>query len=374
MASPAILDLDALLRPIAEGAPTGGDLREDISPTSHYYRIKDARTAARAAERQADAGDGTDEGVNGTWPSAAAREEWRKVFTLAPQVLAEKSKDMEVVAWLIESLARLHGFAGLRDGFAVARRLVEEHWDGLYPRPDEDGIAVRIASMTGLNGDDAEGTLIGPIARIVIVQGGSTGPFAHWHYKGANGLAEEPDPDKRAKRIERGATTLESFQRAVNETPVEAFRHLVDDLAQCREEFAQLCAAFEARCGSSAPPGGHIRNALESVHETLHLFTRDLLRPPESAEAAAETPSNGDPAHAEAGTTSGAVRSREDAFRKLAEVADFFRRTEPHSPLSYLLDQGVRWGRMPLPELLSELIPDESARNQYFKLSGIQKS
>ena len=132
-------DLDALLRPIAEGAPTGGDLREDISPTSHYYRIKDARTAARAAERQADAGDGTDEGVNGTWPTAAAREEWRKVLALAPQVLAEKSKDMEVVAWLIESLARLHASSGLRDGFA---------WRGAWSR-STGTVCIRAPTRTG---------------------------------------------------------------------------------------------------------------------------------------------------------------------------------------------------------------------------------
>jgi type VI secretion system protein ImpA len=55
----------------------------------------------------------------------------------------------------------------------------------------------------------------------------------------------------------------------------------------------------------------------------------------------------------------------------LSSVAAFFRRTEPHSPLSYSLDQAVRWGRLPLPELLKELIGDQSTRNEFFKLSGI---
>ena len=59
-------------------------------------------------------------------------------------------------------------------------------------------------------------------------------------------------------------------------------------------------------------------------------------------------------------------------FRTLERVADFFRQTEPHSPLAYALNQAVRWGRMPLPDLLTELIPDEAARTSFFRITGIQ--
>ena len=55
----------------------------------------------------------------------------------------------------------------------------------------------------------------------------------------------------------------------------------------------------------------------------------------------------------------------------LKAVADFFRRSEPHSPLPFALEQAVRWGQMPLPQLLRELIPDEGARHNLFKLTGI---
>ena len=68
----------------------------------------------------------------------------------------------------------------------------------------------------------------------------------------------------------------------------------------------------------------------------------------------------------------GQIGSREEAFRALLQVAEFFKRTEPHSPISYTLEQAVRWGRMPLPELLSELVPEDSTREQIFKLVGIR--
>jgi type VI secretion system protein ImpA len=68
----------------------------------------------------------------------------------------------------------------------------------------------------------------------------------------------------------------------------------------------------------------------------------------------------------------GAIHSREEAFRTLLKVAEYFRRTEPHTPVSYALEQAVRWGRMSLPELLTELIPEDSSREFFFRQVGIR--
>jgi type VI secretion system protein ImpA len=53
-------------------------------------------------------------------------------------------------------------------------------------------------------------------------------------------------------------------------------------------------------------------------------------------------------------------------------AAAFFKRTEPHSPVSYALEQAVHWGRMELPELLGELIADVNVRADLFKRLGIR--
>jgi hypothetical protein len=46
---PEGFDLAALLAPIAAEAPAGTDLRQDYTPDSLYYRLRDARAEARAA-------------------------------------------------------------------------------------------------------------------------------------------------------------------------------------------------------------------------------------------------------------------------------------------------------------------------------------
>ncbi len=373
MGSPQILDMERLLQPIPGDNPAGGDLRGDGSPTSVYYQIKDARNAARDAERKSLFED--EDSPGGELP------DWKPVIKLGPQIIAEKSKDLEIAAWLIEALTRRDGFAGLRDGFRLAREMVERFWEDLYPTPDEEGVITRVAPLAGLNGVDAHGVLLTPISNIAITADSSEGRLSLVNYQRALDIDRIEDPDKRAQRIEQGWATMQVFMRAVAETPPDFFRALLDDISAAAEEFSLLGEALEKRCGKDedgydlTPPSSAVRNALQEAEETVRAITKDILGLDEQAVAAAgegdtlEVSGNG---VAVANVRSGPVATREDAFGALLQVAEFFKRTEPHSPVSYTLEQAVRWGRMPLPELWKELIPDETTRDQMFKLVGIQ--
>jgi type VI secretion system protein ImpA len=68
------------------------------------------------------------------------------------------------------------------------------------------------------------------------------------------------------------------------------------------------------------------------------------------------------------------MATREDALRVLGEIADYFRRTEPHSPISYTLDEAVRRGRLTWPELLQEVVADMNTRNGILTMLGIRPS
>ncbi len=372
MATPDILDFDKLLRPISEGQPAGSELKEDDRTRAVYQAVKDARETARAAEKKLYQAAWLDEGDT----SALQRPDWAKVHSLASDVLAQHSKDLWVASWFIEALARLHGFAGLRDGFRLTRELVERFWDGIHPRPDEEGYATTVAQLVGLNGDDSEGALVAPIDHIPITAAGAVRALSSADYKHALEL-DKLDPERRAQRIERGAVSLEVCEKAVRDSSADFFRSLLDDLQQAIDEFFRLGEALESRCGNSpdgyptAPPTSAIRGALTDVRDRVQNLSRDLL----GVELGSEQ-SGTDAAGASDGgsSASGGGRkgmNRDEAFRQLLQVADFFRRTEPHSPVSYALEQAVRWGRMALPELLSELISDPNARDNLFKLVGL---
>src|SRR5262245_43860364 len=259
MASAAVLDIAKLVAPIPGPKSAGVDLREESSLTSAYYAIKDARNAARAAERHLV--------LDGEEPPAPA--DWRPVLQLGTKALAEQSKDLEITAYLIEALVRQHGFAGLRDGFRLARGLVENYWEGLYPQPDEDGLETRVAPLTGLNGDDAEGTLLVPIARVPLTEATSVGRLDSTHYQQAVALARLTDSKIREQKLAAGTLPLETFQKAVAESSAPFYQDLLADLCQCLEEFTQLGAALDARCNGHAPPTFQIRTALDSCLDVL---------------------------------------------------------------------------------------------------------
>ena len=57
-------------------------------------------------------------------------------------------------------------------------------------------------------------------------------------------------------------------------------------------------------------------------------------------------------------------------MKRLADLAEFFRKTEPHSPLSYLIQRAVKWGEMPLESWLQDVIKDETVLFQLRQTLG----
>src|SRR6266540_3358948 len=283
MASPPVLALESLAAEIPGGDPAGQNLREDYSPASLYQSIKAARTKARAAERKRDEGD------------AAAEPDWSPVLELA--------------AWLIEALVREHGFAGLRDGFRLAGLLVEKFWDRLFPRPDEEGIANRLAALGGLNGlDGGEGTLIAPINRVPLTEDrAGVGPFARWHYRQAADLEAITDPERREKRIASGAVTQEQIRRAEGGTSYAFSKNLLEDLSECTEEFEKLGRCLDEKCGKDsagaplAPPKSLIRNALKECREIVAAMASSKAPQADEKGEVAVTAGGGDGAAPSAG-------------------------------------------------------------------------
>jgi len=369
MATSPTIDFDALLRPISEEAPCGVALKDDPAEAQLYYAVKDAREAARTAERAAAQAAFADDEESHEAPPE--RPDWRTVIELAESALGEKSKDLWIASWLLEGLVRLHGFPGLRDGFRLCRELCETFWDGLHPIPDEDGITTTVAQLSGLNGEGGEGALIGPIGTILLTEGVSVEPLSGQDYAAAEAVAAMADPDARAKRVAQGAATLEMFETAARETGAEFLANLREDIEAAVEEFGRLTEVLDAKCGSDAdgyslgPPSSNIKTTLtESLRRVRWLIGDEPADDEAEEDTAGVGPAGG-------GGRTDSISSREEAFHALLRVAEYFRRTEPHSPLSYSLEQCVRWGRMPLPELLRDLLPDDSSRHELFRRAGL---
>jgi type VI secretion system protein ImpA len=58
----------------------------------------------------------------------------------------------------------------------------------------------------------------------------------------------------------------------------------------------------------------------------------------------------------------GVIKSRQDAVRALDAVAEFFRRTEPSSPIPLLVDRAKRLVSKDFLEVLADVAPDAVAQ------------
>jgi type VI secretion system protein ImpA len=381
MPSPEVLDFAKLLAPIPGEKATGKYLKADGSTAPLYYKIRDARRAASDIERQLvklDSASDEDKKRAGT-------PDWRPVHDFGLKVIAESSKDLELAAYLIEALVRLKEFPGLRDGFRLARELIERYWDDLYPLPEEgeDRVEILVNAIKHLNGDDAEGTLIVPIMTVPITEMTDVGRLTLAKYEEALSVSRISDVKTREKRYGAGAVSLDKFQSAIAETPAAFYITLVEDINECTAELAKLGAALDERCKDRSPPTSAIRGRLELTMDYIKDLARKKL-PAASLAPPAATPAAAEPAAAGPGGSNGApgpaggnvsveaiIKNRDEALSQLLKVAEYFRRTEPHSVVSYALEQAVAWGRMSLPELLTELL-EEAPRTKVFKSVGIK--
>ena len=360
------MDLESLLQPISEDSPSGSDIRANTSPTSLYYQLKDARNQARAAERKSlfDPGDTTATGY------------WQTILDQAPRVLQNTAKDIEVLCWYVEALARKQSFSDLLFGISLLKEVISRFWEDVYPHPDEDGLITRIAPITGLNGEGAEGVLIAPIRNIELTNRGGE-DFTFWQYQQALDIQKITDDRKRGQQIENVGFSLEMLEKAVAETRDEKFLEMRNAVAKCITEYKELGQLLDERCGELSPPTRNVIEVLEDCHNAiLHLYRNRIPEPAaiDGTETADSVAVAGGSTTAATARAIGPIKTREDAFAQLIQISDFFRKTEPHSPLSYVLEKAVKWGRMPLADLIKELIPDSSALRQYQTLTGINEN
>ncbi|MFA5123575.1 type VI secretion system protein TssA [Zavarzinia sp.] len=369
-------DLAALLAAIEGDSPAGTDLRLDESPTAPIRNLRDARKTATQAERRR-------EGEDDAGTENVVAPEWRLIAEQAANLIATKSKDLELAAWLTEALLRTYEAAplsGLAFGFRLMTGLVTQYWPDTFPPPEDGDEYEKVRAIAQLNGESNEGTLFPPLRRLLVTRASGGESYALWQYENAFALAQKPE-EQRLKRIAEGALTVEMIEGSANLSSTAFYQTLVTSAGEALAALNELDQVMTEKCGAAAPSLSRLRGFLEGFGETVRTLGRNKLpigggtdAATEAAVAAVMGGAAGD------GGTGGsfslnsgnAAQNREAALRALEQIADFFRRTEPHSIVSYTLQDAVRRARMDLPALMAELLGDDTVRKQFFANAGFR--
>ncbi|MDB6141987.1 MAG: ImpA-related N-terminal family [Pseudomonas sp.] len=334
-------------------APLDGGGGEDLSFSSLFDQIKEAR--------RSDA----DYLTQGDWQTDFKQSNWDQVITLAATGLTEKSKDLMLVAWLTEGLTHQHHFKGLSFGLALAHALLSDLWDDLFPAVEE-GTEERAAQLGWLNT-----TLSNVVGVLPITQGQGYGLLKYDEARQVENLARQ-NPTAMTVALEEGKVNAELFQRSATQTETEHLQRKHAEISESLDACRQLQASIDALFDNDAPTFSILDDTLTRARQLVERLLGergiDLIETAPVATQPTQQPADEKPVNAHlaepwtAGNT--AMRSvpltREEAFTMLNGVAQFFKQSEPHSPVPYLIERAVKWGGMPLESWLKDVIKDVS--------------
>jgi type VI secretion system protein ImpA len=374
MPSPETLDIEALLVPIPGEDPAG----EYLIYEGSYDTIKKARQEG--------------EDRDALEPSIRTAD-WSAVIKIAAEATAAKSKDLQIAVWLAEALVKDGGFVGLRDGLRLLRELQQRFWASLHPAVVDGDLEDRARLLEWL---DARLPLAIRQAPLTHSRDGQLYSWLRWEESRSVDNLGRQNQEAWEAALADGKITGEQFDKAVAATPRAFYEALLEDLTQCQEEYEELDSLLNQKFGREAPSLLDIKSAIEDcstlVEGTLKrkrelepepmppregtaergLFDRLLRRGEGATSSQAEPPP--DPATLVMSGVPLEPRDRADALRRLGAVADYFRKTEPHSPVAYLVERAIRWGEMPLEQWLKDVIGNDEVLGHVRETLGLKES
>jgi type VI secretion system protein ImpA len=356
---PPVLDLDAIMQPIEGENPAGENLR--------YSGLYDEIAEARRADKDVAQGD---------WQSELKVADYRRVVELAVPALTGRSKDLQVASWLSESLVRQYGFAGLRDGMKLLAGLQEAFWDNLYPEIDEGDMEGRANAISWM---DEQASFAARNAPITAGPGyGLIGLEDAKRFDFPENI-DSLDSEEQGRILalkhqaeKENRVTAEMWKKAKAQTRRRFCEETNFALEECWAAYNDLNRVIDEKFDRNQMPGlSNLKKALEEIHTNVKklLEEKRIEEPDESdvEEGEASESLNGESRPADGGSVSG----RREALKRLGEIAAFFQRTEPHSPVAYLVQRAVKWGNMPLESWLQDVIKDENVLHQLRQTLGL---
>lgn len=346
-------DALALLAPVPGDDPAGPSLRYD--PVF--------RAIAEARQRDDDSLPMRE------WERPLVKADWKRVAALAGEALATRSKDFQLAAWLCEAWTHLHGAAGFCAGVRLLGALADEYWDCAWPRMEAGDADARCAPIAWLNE-----TLPAVLAlHVPLLSLADETPVLITLDLWERSLAPGDDDDSLGRE-----GLLQRAQQAPDRPRLDA---LWRDLHDASAEWAAFDRRIDALLGAQAPSLARVTDTLARLARAVASLRGDDagigIAHGNSATAATAAVAFGDdgpvdpepipelpaalPAH-------GRIEDRAHAYQLIRDVADYLARHEPHSPTPYLLRRAVRWGELPLADLMQDILREDGDIGRYFSL------
>ncbi len=325
--------VDSLLEPISPDSPCG----EDIGYDPQFIEL-----------------DTMLQGKPETQFAAAEEPDWRGVTERCIE-LFQRSKDLRVAVRLALGWLKTDGIPGFRDGLLVIQGLIENYWEPFFPRLDPDdgndplervNILSSLATPLSTYGDPLQ--VIARLRHAPISDSPQMGRISMVDVE-RSAAGSSPDGGQ--------VFTASQIQGALRSTPPARMAEIYEAVTGALGAVKGIDDALTTLVGSSqAVAFDPLEAALKEIQKTLapHAAQGGGV---ESA-GDSTSPASGESGFAEGPAISGSIRSRQDVVRVIDQICDFYRRTEPSSPVPLILQRARRLVDMDFVQLLADLAPE----------------
>jgi len=275
------IDIQAIMAPIPGDNPAGEDLRYSAT----YEELKEARRADDPLDR-------------GDWQRDIKTADWDKIISLACEALCNRTKDLQIAAFLVEALSNTEDFAGVAAGLNIITGFLQEFWEHLYPQIEEGDLEYRIGPLEFLNEK-----LWLPIKQIPVTDRTTSGySWMKWQEsrqvgsekdtRNQNGEVEESKRRAREDLIAEGKLTAEEFDNAVSLSSKAFYQILAENVTACMEAFKRLDETVDDKFGREAPRLTELKTSLEDCELLISRILKEkrILEPDSVTKARQEAP------------------------------------------------------------------------------------
>jgi type VI secretion system protein ImpA len=304
----------------------------------------------------------------GEWVTAIKEADWQFVYDKCTALLATQTKDLRIAGWLIEAATKNRQFEGMAAGFELLTQLCERYWDVLHPLMDEGDAEQRIGNIAWLLTRSVQ-----LVKEVPLTQGRDTA-FSWTDFEAARARLNAATRTGEAVTENPGQPSMATLDAAKRKSSKGFYETLSNTTVRCQAMVADFERSIDKRLGAQGPSFSQLKDALATVLNTIDRFGTEVgLKPPGNKMAHNSTGEVSAPSN-EIGATSvsGAIKNRDQALESLRQVAEFFRRTEPHSPVAYLADKAATWGDLPLHTWLKTVVKDPTSLAFIEEMLGVK--
>lgn len=307
----------------------------------------------------------------GEWVVALKDADWPFVYDKCISLLTKQSKDLRIAAWLVEAATKTRRFEGMAAGFELLAGLCNRYWDDLYPTIEDNDLEQRVGNLAWLL------TRAVALCKEVPLTEGRETAFSMSSFEMARVRANTALRTGEFPPANANQPDLAAMEAARRKTSKAFYEDLIGQITRTTATLTECERVLDQHLGMQGPSFTPLKDMLTNVLSTAVGFGADVGLRTGTDNDSSDAPDNpgapGSPAAVgtlgapgaagNPGTTThnGPFTDRASALAQLRQVADFFRRTEPHSPVAYLADKAATWGDMPLHIWLKSVVKDPAS-------------